>query len=311
MSIVRCLFDENIVSDHGGAILNLKGRPRLANCWFNSNQAGDVGGALYSSGNGNGLTLVNCQLLANAGLNQGGGIWAAGTDLVLTNCTFYANVCYMPFGGGLYCSAGTLLLANSILWGNRDAAGTQQTAQLYQTAPQPGQVNFCCVQGLTASLDGTGNIGTDPRFANAAQPAGDSDLRLACDSPCIDAGANDLVSPDFADLDDDGNTTEPTPVDAAAHPRFLDVASVPDTGRGVPPIVDLGAFEYRRVGDVNCDGAVTFADIDGFVLALAGAEAYYAVYPDCDWLNADCNGDGLVDFADIDAFVSQIGLTCR
>lgn len=56
-------------------------------------------------------------------------------------------------------------------------------------------------------------------------------------------------------------------------------------------------------GDTDCDGAVTFSDIDPFVLALSGQAAYEAAYPDCDWLSADCNGDGLVSFADIDAFV--------
>lgn len=56
-------------------------------------------------------------------------------------------------------------------------------------------------------------------------------------------------------------------------------------------------------GDMDCDGQVTFADIDPFVTALGGYEGYHALYPDCEWLNADCNGDGNVTFADIDAFV--------
>ncbi len=60
-------------------------------------------------------------------------------------------------------------------------------------------------------------------------------------------------------------------------------------------------------GDLNCDGAVTFGDIDGFVLALSGPDAYAERYPDCDWLAGDCNGDGEVTFADIDAFVALLG----
>ena len=62
-------------------------------------------------------------------------------------------------------------------------------------------------------------------------------------------------------------------------------------------------------GDLNCDGAVTYADIDPFVAALN--------YPggvgwphECPWLNADCNGDDDVTYADIDAFVARIGATC-
>ena len=63
-------------------------------------------------------------------------------------------------------------------------------------------------------------------------------------------------------------------------------------------------------GDMNCDGRVTFADIDPFVEALAGESAWNQHHPDCPWLNADCNGDGHVTFADIDPFVAVIGTTC-
>ncbi len=64
-------------------------------------------------------------------------------------------------------------------------------------------------------------------------------------------------------------------------------------------------------GDTNCDGAVSFDDIDAFVLALQGQAAYAAQYPDCAWLNADCNEDGGVTFDDIDPFVALIGTECR
>jgi len=60
------------------------------------------------------------------------------------------------------------------------------------------------------------------------------------------------------------------------------------------------------VGDLNCDGKVNFDDIDPFVLALGGQAAYCAVWPKCNWLNADCNGDGTVNFDDIDPFVALL-----
>ena len=49
-------------------------------------------------------------------------------------------------------------------------------------------------------------------------------------------------------------------------------------------------------GDCDCDGDVDFDDIDPFVLALSGQDAYEAAYPDCNWFNADCDSDGDVDF---------------
>jgi hypothetical protein len=63
-------------------------------------------------------------------------------------------------------------------------------------------------------------------------------------------------------------------------------------------------------GDMNCDGRVTFADIDPFVEALAGESAWNQHHPGCPWLNADCNSSGTVTFADIDPFVARIGTTC-
>jgi hypothetical protein len=58
-------------------------------------------------------------------------------------------------------------------------------------------------------------------------------------------------------------------------------------------------------GDMNCDGEVTFADIDLFVEALQGQSSWS--HPECPWLNADLNGDGEVTYADIDPFVALLG----
>jgi murein tripeptide amidase MpaA len=59
-------------------------------------------------------------------------------------------------------------------------------------------------------------------------------------------------------------------------------------------------------GDLNCDGIVDTADIDGFVLALVNPTGYAAAHPHCDAQHADCNGDGAVDTADIDTFVQLV-----
>ncbi len=60
-------------------------------------------------------------------------------------------------------------------------------------------------------------------------------------------------------------------------------------------------------GDVNCDGAVDFFDIDAFVLALSGESNYAAQYRGCRRYAADCDFDGDVDFFDIDPFVARFG----
>jgi hypothetical protein len=58
------------------------------------------------------------------------------------------------------------------------------------------------------------------------------------------------------------------------------------------------------LGDLNCDGFVTAADIDPFVLLLtSGIGDYQGAFPDCNYLHGDCNEDGVVSAADIDPFV--------
>ena len=69
----------------------------------------------------------------------------------------------------------------------------------------------------------------------------------------------------------------------------------------------LQAPTPRCPGDMNCDGRITFTDIDLFVESLGGESAWVH---SCRWLNADCNRDGRVTFADIDPFVALIGTTC-
>ena len=59
------------------------------------------------------------------------------------------------------------------------------------------------------------------------------------------------------------------------------------------------------IGDLNCDGAADFGDINPFVLALSNPAAYAAAYPGCVG-TGDINGDGSTDFADINPFVTLL-----
>ena len=63
-------------------------------------------------------------------------------------------------------------------------------------------------------------------------------------------------------------------------------------------------------GAMTCDGSVNSLDIDPFVLALDSTppdySEYYAEYPDCNVMLADCNGDGSLNSLDIDPFVGLL-----
>ncbi|HEY3244870.1 MAG TPA: choice-of-anchor Q domain-containing protein, partial [Phycisphaerae bacterium] len=93
------------------------------------------------------------------------------------------------------------------------------------------------------AMFGAGNLDAlDPLFSPT--------FSLMTGSPCIDAGDNTAVPPDVLDLDRDGNTAEPTPVDLNGLPRFQEALSAPNTGNPGPqgpPIVDIGAFEFGLV----------------------------------------------------------------
>ncbi len=58
------------------------------------------------------------------------------------------------------------------------------------------------------------------------------------------------------------------------------------------------------VGDMNCDGTVSFADINPFVQALTDPAAWQQTYPDCPLSNGDINGNGTFGFDDINPFVA-------
>jgi len=62
----------------------------------------------------------------------------------------------------------------------------------------------------------------------------------------------------------------------------------------------------QSLGDLNCDGAVNFDDIDALQRALAGLSQYYRVHRLCNHLNGDFSGDGVVTFDDVDAFVGYL-----
>lgn len=144
-----------------------------------------------------------------------------GSDPTIINCTFSGNVAYQ--GGGIWSNYGEMTVTNCILWGNRDSGGTDESAQIDGTTTV---VNYCCIQGLTGGLGGSGNIGDDPCFieprywedpcntptypwddiwvdgdwdyhlksqAGRWEPNSESWVQDAVTSPCIDSG--DPMSP--------------------------------------------------------------------------------------------------------------------
>ena len=234
---------------HGGGIYVADANLCLTNVTISGNKTGDVGQGLTETTGGGGAGIFD---------NLTTGV----TSLV--NCTITGNQTSMDSanGGGILASDGDMTVSNSILWGNSDSSGTDESAQLYVKTTAP-VVNYSCIQGLN-TFAGNGNIGSDPLFVNPDGTLSEN-LRLDFGSPCLDAGNNTLVPADTLDVDDDTNTTERTPLDRNGHKRFKDDLSAANTGvddlPDYPYIVDMGAFERGACGDT--DYPISIGDLNG------------------------------------------------
>jgi hypothetical protein len=254
-SVLRATLVTNCTAANGGGV-QIAGLSLavVSHCTITLNQATTRGGGLRSNTNWQlGLRLDNTRILNNTA-SEGGGLFIQGSGpfAFLTNVTV-ANNQGSTSGGGLRVWGqasvpSSVKLVNSILWDNTAPGGPQvEIGSSHPLGVVTVNAEYCDVEGgqaqvavgPNASLSwGAGNIDMDPLFANAH-------LKLGPASPCIDAGDATAVAADWGDIDGDGNITEPVPLDLALLPRVVDVPGIPDTGKGPPPIVDMGAYERQ------------------------------------------------------------------
>lgn len=221
--IIRNSFTNNQADQRGGAIRSTVPL-KLMSCQFRMNSVrGDGydwigGGAVHH--NLSSFSAVNCFFSENHSIKDGGAIQL---ELVpgraqLSHCTFVNNSTMTKLGSDVFCKNcnGGTFITHSICTSHG----------LPVSLNYDGNVNsgtdiviHSCVRG---GYDGIGNIQGDPILI------GDT-YKLDGRSPCIDAG-NRVDVPDEFDLDADGDTTEPIPVDIEGNPRV----------RGK---LDIGAFE--------------------------------------------------------------------
>jgi predicted outer membrane repeat protein len=259
------------------------GRPVVTNCLITGNTAAGSGGGLCCD---NAFfaepTLANCTFAHNAAAEYGGAVychcdWYSTTDLSMTDCILWAD---LAADGVEIALMDSVVLTTSF----SDVQGGE--AQVY-------------VDGDAELIWGAGNIDADPLFVD---PDND-DFHLSAGSPCIDAGCNWGVPPDTADLDEDDDTSEYTPLDLDGEGRFFDDPSTDDSGCGCPPVVDMGAYEFGGdgpqpcPGDLDCDRDVDQADL-GILLGSWG----------CDQGDLDCSGH--TDQSDLGILLANWGNIC-
>lgn len=260
--LIGCSFNNNTSGHNGGAFYNSRADTLMINCTFVGNTATTNGGAFANVDTPSDSTLVNCMFSGNKATTSGGGaIHNSGVTTTLINCVLSNNTALNFNGGGIRANNDTMTLSNCILWDNIDSGGSDESAQ-FHTGGGTQIVNYNCIQGLTGGLGGVGNIGLDPLFVDSdgednVVGTPDDDLRLVTTSPCIDAADNSALPADTFDLDGDGDDLEPLPIDLAGFARFIDNLAIADTGNGIAPIADMGAFE--SVESICYEGTVNAA----------------------------------------------------
>jgi hypothetical protein len=245
-AVRNCHFLANRCTFGGGAGYCLQSSPSFTNTIFESNVGGSFGGAFDTNttsttwdrcafiGNmavragavecfsGGTPRILNCLFRGNTSTGSGGGgaIWSSsGTQI--RNCTIVENGSTTNATAGILVSGGSASIANCIVVDNSGPGGAQGAAnQIAGTT----SVTYSIVEGGFA---GTGNLNVAPGFVN--QPGNDYTLTIA--SPAIDAGNNASLPGGFV-------------LDLAGRTRFSDEPTVADTGAGVAPIVDIGAYEF-------------------------------------------------------------------
>ncbi|MBN2473340.1 MAG: right-handed parallel beta-helix repeat-containing protein [Pirellulales bacterium] len=283
----------------GGGMYNLKySRPVVVNCTFDANSSEGSGGALANHGHAD-AWIANCRFFRNTAVASGGGMQNLTSSPAIVNCTFSVNlagltagglfnssasnptVACCTFSGNRALAAGAMgnfdssapLIWNSIFWHN---LAEEDVEEIWNCDGSTPSIGWCDIEGGwegpgVLSDDGSdvvdvgGNLNANPLFESppdfdAADPG---DLRLQAGSPLIDRGnaLPEALPCDFADLNENGNTNEPTPKDLAGADRLID-SPVPNEGMGAPsagrpPVLDIGAYE--------CTAGVTTAKVQGLV----------------------------------------------
>jgi hypothetical protein len=119
-------------------------------------------------------------------------------------------------------------LVNSIVWGNLAQFGAQIFSNSGAQTPLSLLVDATDVEGgcvgMTNNLECAQTYDLDPQFVDLMA----GDLHLMPGSALLDLGVADHLPADLADIDDDGDVDEPTPLDLDLLERV--VGAAPELG---------------------------------------------------------------------------------
>jgi len=234
---------ETPIYGSGGGFFAHFGTPVLTNVKFIGNTADAYGGGAdnYLTNN---ARYFNTVFYGNSA-KYGGGLNHANGSTTISSSTFSSNHAILEGGALRNMDSGSVTLANSVLWGNTTPEGFgpalyNDPEKMENTIINDYSILQDCFTDswvVTCGTEGANNLYTDPLFVDQAG----GDLQLQPDSPAIDSGSNLLIPPDLGDIDGNGDTSEPLPVDHVGNPRVVNDPDVlPDEA-----IIDRGAYELN------------------------------------------------------------------
>ena len=256
-TISECIISHNRAPNGGGICCCIGAAPRIRNCRVRDN-SGFGGGGIYCTDSS--VEVVNCIVRNNVAYTsgnlrgRGAGIVCEFSSPIIKNCTFYGNHA-SGSGGAIWTYGSPESISNCIIWGN-----------LPGEIRGSATVSFSNVRG---GYSGTGNINTDPVFADPDNgdyalksqagrydPNGQAWVLDDVTSPCIDAG--DPMSP---------IGLEPFPNGGRVNMgAYGGTAEASKSYFGEPPCETIIA------GDINGDCIVDFRDF--WLMALHWLEEY-------------------------------------
>lgn len=238
-TIVGSTFTRNSASAGGGAIaVDDSSTTRVYQSQIRGGATDGRGGGIYNEGD---LLVASTAFIANEAAVGG----AVATDTTSASATLLSNVSFVSntqsSGASVELATGSAEVNNSIFVGD-DVASRATVFNSVSASPLPGG-------------SGNGNVEADPLIESGPSPGSDGEyngvgdsygtIALQAGSPAIDAGDSARIVADAADVDGDGDTAEPLPVD-------LDGATRIDGSD-----VDAGAVE-RESGALAAAAAPTF-----------------------------------------------------
>lgn len=246
LTVTDCHFDQNTVTNEGGAIVIIAGSLSVERVTFTTDQAAGAGGCIwYGQGGGTPTArIVNCTFVNNFASSFGGAIRqfdATAYVSEVTNCTFVVNNAGNG-GGAIAVNGGTMTLRNCLFTAN--AAGGNPGGHLIDqvggTITSLGHNLFGNMNGSNVNPDATDKFGVIGNELNTG---------VLIAFPFNNGGLTDTTPLLGNSIAIDGGTATGAPAtDQRGFPRV-----------GCSP--DVGAFESQTLPDSDGDGVLNCLDM--------------------------------------------------